>query len=202
METILKLSFCVTLVVVVSCAQASVPSTCARTECPTYKMVEAGNGYEIRMYNAAVWMSTAPIPASSMTQATNTGFKRLFSYIQGDNKSKTRMSMTAPVVTQVTPGKSAYTVSFYIPKANQQNPPLADDLHVQKWNPTYVAVRQFGGWVSDDAAKKESAALMASLKGTKWIAPVEKTKGYLVAGYNAPFEIIGRVNEIMVPFNM
>ncbi|KAL1223823.1 hypothetical protein V5N11_008804 [Cardamine amara subsp. amara] len=207
METglnILKLSFYFSLVVVGSCAQAPKPLSqslgirpkiCDQYECPTYKLVEAGNGYEIRMYNSAVWMSTDPIPAPSMTQATKTGFLRLFSYIQGDNKSKVKMDMTAPVITESTPGKSVYTVSFYLPKKNQQNPPLADGLHVQPWKPTYVAVRQFGGFVSDDSAKKEAAALMVRLHGTKWIMPVEKSKGkspaYLIAGYNPPFQIIG-----------
>lgn len=116
------------------------------------------------------------------------------------------MNMTAPVTTQATPGQSVYTVSFYLPKKNQQNPPMADDLHVQPWKPTYVAVRQFGGYVSDDAAKKEAAALMDSLKGTQWIVPIEKSKGkspaYLVADYNPPFQTTARVNEILVPFTM
>ncbi|CAH2067817.1 unnamed protein product [Thlaspi arvense] len=207
--TILKLSLCLSLVVVVSCAESTMEmhlGVCDQYECPTYKLVEAGNGYQIRVYNSAVWMATAPIPASSMTQASTTGFQRLFSYIQGDNKSKTKMEMTAPVITQVIPGKSVYTVSFYLPKKYQQNPPLSDAFHMQPWKQTYVAVRQFGGYVSDEAAKKEVAALMASLKGTKWSVPVEKSKAkspdYLVAGYSPPFQLIGRVNEVMVPFNM
>uniref|UniRef100_A0A1J3K335 Heme-binding protein 2 n=1 Tax=Noccaea caerulescens TaxID=107243 RepID=A0A1J3K335_NOCCA len=220
--TVLKLSFCLSLVVVISCAQPQAPApwnpsmgmrpgTCDRYECPAYKLVDTGYGFEIRMYDSAVWMSTAPIPAPSMTQATKTGFQRLFSYIKGDNKSRTRMNMTAPVITQATPGKSVYTVSFYVAKKNQENPPLADGLHVQPWKPTYVAVRQIGGYVTDDAAKTEAAALMASLKvssnnGTEWIVAIEKSKGkspeYLVADYNPPFQTTARVNEILVPFNM
>lgn len=114
--------------------------------------------------------------------------------------------MTAPVITQATPGKSGYTVSFYLPKKNQQNPPEADGLQVQRWKPSFVAVRQIGGYVTDDVAKKEAAALMASLQGTEWIAPIEKSKGkspeYLVADYNPPFQTTARVNEILVPFDM
>lgn len=116
------------------------------------------------------------------------------------------MNMTAPVITQATPGKSVYTISFYLPKKNQQSPPQADDLHVQSWKPTYVAVRQIGGYVSDDVAKKEAAALMESLQSSDWILPVEKSRGkspaYIVADYNPPSQTTARVNEIMVPFNM
>ncbi|KAF8095314.1 hypothetical protein N665_0337s0022 [Sinapis alba] len=213
--TILQLYLCLSLVVVVSCAQATAPrnpsmgmrpGTCDHYECPTYESVDVGYGYEIRVYKSAVWMSTGPIPAPSMTQATTTGFQRLFSYIQGDNKSKTKMNMTAPVITQTTPGKSVYTVSFYLPKKNQQNPPLADDLHVQPWKPTHVAIRQFGGYVTDALAKKEATALVDSLKNTKWKFNIEQSKGkspeYLVAGYSPPFQITARVNEIMVPFTL
>ncbi|VVA95753.1 unnamed protein product [Arabis nemorensis] len=213
--TILKWSFCLSLVVVVSCAQAPAPwnpsngmrpGTCDQYECPTYKLVEPGYGYEIRAYNSAAWMSTGPIPSPSMTQATKTGFHRLFSYIHGDNKRKEKLNMTAPVITQTTPRKSDYTVFFYLPKKNQQNPPEAEGLKVQRWKPSFVAVRQIGGYVTDEVAKEEVVALMASLHGTEWIAPIEKSKGkspaYLVADYNPPFQSTARVTEILVPFDM
>ncbi|CAA7036982.1 unnamed protein product [Microthlaspi erraticum] len=221
--TILKLSFCISLVVVVACAQPQAPApwnpsmgmrpgTCDRYECPAYTLVDTGYGFEIRMYDSAVWMSTAPIPAPSMTQATKTGFQRLLSYIKGNNKSKTKMNMTAPVMTQATPGKSIYTVSFYVAKKNQENPPRANGLHVKQWKPTYVAVRQVGGYVTDDVAKTEAAALMTSLtvvsnNGTVWIGAIEKSKGkspeFLIADYNSPStQTTARVNEILVPFNM
>lgn len=99
--------------------------------------------------------------------------------------------MTAPVITQTTPSKSVYTVPFYLPKKNQQNPPLADDLHAQPWKPTYVALRQFSGYVTDAKANKEAATLMDSLKNTKWKFHIVQSKGkspeYLVAGYSPPF---------------
>ncbi|KAL1192682.1 hypothetical protein V5N11_020178 [Cardamine amara subsp. amara] len=214
METglnILKLSIYLSLVLVGSCALTPKPlgmrpSSCDQYECPTFKLVDVGNGFEIRMYDSAVWISTDSISAPSMTQATKTGFQRLFNYIQGDNKSKLKMNMTAPVITEATPGKSVYTISLFIPKKNQQNPPQADGLHVKPLKPTYVVVRQFSGYVSDDVAVKEGIALQRSLVGTKWIAPILKGKAksetYLVAVYDPPFQTTGRVNEIMVPFHM
>ncbi|CAH8320212.1 unnamed protein product [Eruca vesicaria subsp. sativa] len=67
---ILKLSFFLSLVVVVSCSQAPAPWNPSMGTRPGTSRL----GYEIRMYNSAVWMSTDPIPASSMTQGTKTGF--------------------------------------------------------------------------------------------------------------------------------
>ena len=77
---------------------------------------------------------------------------------------------------------------------------------MESWKPTYVATRQFSGYVTDDLAIKEAIALMDSLKSTEWKSHIEKSKGerpdYLVADYNPPFQTTARVNEILVPFDM
>ncbi|CAI0396855.1 unnamed protein product [Linum tenue] len=122
--------------------------------------------------------------------------------------------MTAPVVIDVLPSdgpicKSSFTASFYVPAKNQANPPPAAGLHVQRWGPTYVAVRQFGGFVADNDVGVEAANLQASLAGTKWADPVAKAGDggagkikYSVAQYNSPFEHSGRVNEIWFSLQM
>ncbi|MCA0777058.1 heme-binding protein, partial [Vibrio vulnificus] len=94
--------------------------------------------------------------------------------------------------------KSSFIVSFYVPKEQQPNPPAAKGLQAQKWDPTYVAVRQFGGFVHDSDVGEEAYALRDSLAGTSWEAAVGKgqvTKfgsEYVVAQYNSPFEFEGR----------
>lgn len=109
--------------------------------------------------------------------------------------------MTGPVITQVSPSdgpfcKSSFVVSFYVPKKNQANPPPAEGLHVQIWGPTYIAVRQFSGFVSDYEVGEEAAALGASLAGSTWSIAIDATTAYTVAQYNSPFEFKDRVNEI------
>ncbi|MBA0733508.1 hypothetical protein Gogos_017514 [Gossypium gossypioides] len=131
----------------------------------------------------------------------------LFDYIQGKNKYKQQIEMTAPVITEVLPSdgpfcESLFRISFYLPKVNQANPPPAEGLHIQKWKSTYLAVRQFSGFVTDYNVGVEAAALEASLADTVWSAAIKKsqkdetTSVYLVAQYNSPFEFSGRVNEI------
>ena len=77
-----------------------------------------------------------------------------------------------------------------MPKKNQLNPPPAEGLHVQKWGVKYTAVRQFGGFVSDDRIGEEAAALYS---GSNWASPVDKDRKadlnsvYTVAQYNSPF---------------
>ncbi|XP_022717433.1 heme-binding protein 2 [Durio zibethinus] len=189
------------------------PPTCNRIECPTFDVIQAGNDYEIRRYNSTVWMSTSSIQGISLVEATRTGFLQLFDYIQGNNKYEQQIEMTAPVITEVLPSdgpfcESSFTVSFYVPKVNQANPPAAEGLHVQRWKSTYVAIRQFSGFVTDYNVGEEAAALEASLEGTAWSAAIEKTRKadassvYTVAQYNSPFEFSDRVNEIWILFDM
>ena len=121
--------------------------------------------------------------------------------------------MTAPVITEVSPSdgpfcESSFTVSFYVPKKNQANPAPAKGLHIQNWMPTHVAVRQFGGFVSDYEVGEEAAALQASIAGTPWSDAIEKSRSkdrasvYTVAQYNSPFEFDNRVNEIWMLFDL
>ncbi|KAM7260561.1 hypothetical protein ACFE04_011234 [Oxalis oulophora] len=191
----------------------SYPPSCNRIECPSYDLIHVGNGFEIRRYNSSVWMSTSTIQDISIVAATRTGFLRLFDYIQGKNKYKEQIEMTSPVISQVSPGdgpicESSFTVSFYVPKKNQANPPPAKGLHVQKWGTKYAAVRQFSGFVTDSNVGEEAATLQASLYDTKWADAIAKSHGddsksvYTVAQYNSPFEFKNRVNEIWMLFTI
>ncbi|XP_027343038.1 heme-binding protein 2-like [Abrus precatorius] len=158
--------------------------------------VESGNDFEIRRYESIVLISNSPVQGDSLVGATRTGVERLFSYIHGNNSRKEQIEMTAPVITEVATGNvSAFIVSFYLPKANQENPPSAEGLRGVRLKSVYAAIRQFGGFVTDSNVEKEVAALSASLSGTKWSSAIQKG-GYAVGQYNYPFKLINRVNEI------
>ncbi|KAL0702143.1 hypothetical protein Bca4012_058265 [Brassica carinata] len=189
------------------------PPSCNRIECPSYELVHSSNGYEIRRYNTSVWISTETIKETSLVKATRTGFSQFFDYIPGNNDCHQKIEMTAPVIVQVSPSdgllcESNFTLSFYVPKQNQPDPAPAKNLHVQRWDTRYVAVKQFCGYVLDDSVGEEAAELKESLKGTVWGKAIAKsretgslgsTSAYTVAQYNLPFEFLGRVNEILLP---
>lgn len=211
--TKLKLSLLSLLLLASVSSFAKVARTCKRIECPSYDVIHVGDGYEIRRYNTTVWASTSPIQDISLHEATRTGFLRLFHYIQGENKYKQKIEMTAPVITEVAPSdgpfcESSFVVSFYVPKKNQANPPPAKGLHIQRWKPVYTAVRQFGGFVRDSNVGEEAAALKASIAGTVWASAIEQSHRaghasvYTVAQYNSPFEYNDRVNEIWFLFDL
>ncbi|KAH1127194.1 hypothetical protein AAZX31_06G213000 [Glycine max] len=172
------------------------PPSCNRYECPNYNVKYVGKNFEIRRYNSPVWISNLAVQDPSLVGATRSGFKRLFSYIYGNNNYKKEMNMTTPVISEVSinGGNSSIVVSFYVPKVNQADPPLANGLYVQRWKTIDVAVRQFGGFVKDSNIGLQVSALNDSLTGTTWSAIVKNK--YIVAQYNSPFELYNRVNEI------
>ncbi|KAM4713247.1 heme-binding protein 2 [Anableps anableps] len=160
-----------------------------------------GQDYEIRTYHPARWVSTT-LSGMHGDECTNTGFRRLFSYIQGNNQSKAKVEMTAPVTCRVVPGagpacESQFTVSFYIPDDLQANPPEPSDQDVfledRKEFTAYV--RTYGGFSNENMKREELLKLLESLKrdGVEFVdAP------YYTAGYDSPFKLTNRRNEVWV----
>ncbi|XP_072960894.1 uncharacterized protein [Typha angustifolia] len=189
------------------------PPSCDKFECPSYQVVHYQDGLEIRSYKKAIWMSTPLVNSSSFMTAVDSGFMSLFNYIQGNNKQNARIEMTAPVLIDVHPSEgpfcnSSFVARFFVPQKNQNNPPLSDQVHPETWpKQSYAAVRRFGGFMDDSNIAVEAAALRKSLEGTQWNSAVEKNmmknpSVYTVAGYNSPFEIENRANEVMLLFDM
>lgn len=138
----------------------------------------------------------------------------MFSYIEGNNTEGTKVEMTAPVLVDISNMtgpfcNSSFVMNFYLPKKNQANPPGSNLVSPVMWPSmkySHVAIRRFGGMMEDNSIiAKEAAMLMNSLKGSEWEEAVmtamkARKNGYSVAGYNSPFEIVGRINEIFFMF--
>jgi hypothetical protein len=61
----------------------------------TYNVVKKDEKFEIRDYTPHILAET--IVEGGIEQAGSTAFKRLFRYISGDNRSRSKVAMTAPV---------------------------------------------------------------------------------------------------------
>ncbi|GAA6234315.1 heme-binding protein 2 [Lates japonicus] len=160
-----------------------------------------GQDYEIRTYHPTKWISTS-VSGMDLDAAMNTGFRRLFKYIQGENKGKVKVEMTAPVTGRVVPGdgpacESQFTVSFYIPEEHQDNPPepTDPDVFLEHRKEFTVYVRTYGGFSNATVKREELLKLVESLK-RDGVPYVEKP--YYVAGYDSPFKLTNRRNEVWI----
>ncbi|XP_045917230.1 heme-binding protein 2 isoform X1 [Micropterus dolomieu] len=160
-----------------------------------------GQDYEIRTYHATKWVSTT-LSGMQWDTAMNAGFRRLFSYIQGNNHNKVKVDMTAPVTCRVDPGagpacESQFTVSFYVPEEHQDNPPEPSDpeVFVEHRKEFTAYVRTYGGFSNENSKREELLKLMESLQrdGVQYI-----DKPYYAVGYDSPFKLTNRRNEVWV----
>lgn len=103
--------------------------------------------------------------------------------------------MTTPVHMDINDSNS--TMSFVMPaNYTTDNLPKPNDstITINTTAEEYVAAIQFGGYADDDKIKTCAAKLENALKASG----VEYFGNFRFLGYNAPYQFIGRKNEIIV----
>jgi effector-binding domain-containing protein len=179
------------------------------TEEPKYTVEVKTDHFEIRKYNSVLVAETKV--EASFEDAGNQAFRILADYIFGNNKSKTKVEMTAPV-TQQSPSEKiemtapvnqvktseGYLVQFTMPeKFNLQNIPEPNDKRVQirELPPRRVSVYRYSGSWSESRYKEKLEEFISELKknGVKTVGEP------ILARYNSPFMIwFLRRNEIWI----
>jgi hypothetical protein len=166
-----------------------------KTEKQPYRVVLKDADLEIRFYPAAT-MATIYSKATSYKTLSSNGFNKLAKFIFGGNEQKESISMTAPV--RMSLSDKGSSMSFVMPKKySTSNLPTPNDknIQIQKSQPEYVAVIEFSGYANDEKINENRNKLAQILTQRKI-----RTKGdFNFLGYNAPFQIIGRTNEIVIP---
>jgi hypothetical protein len=177
-----------------------------------YKVVEKDNRFEIRDYTPHILAET--IVEGDLEEAGNKAFNRLFRYISGDNRSRKKVAMTAPVSQQPMGEKIEMTapvgqrrvqekwaVSFMMPASYTiETLPEPEDPNItlrQVPARRMASVRYSGFWT-------EKRYLRYKSELESWI----KEKGLTIVGdpmwarYNPPFTPwFLRRNEILIPIS-
>lgn len=123
------------------------------------------------------------------------GFGSLFKYISSDNKDNQKISMTSPVIQEVT--EENKKMAFVVPgKLGQHIPePNNPNLKVKKIDEGLFGVIRYSGF------SNKSKELKMTKKLEQWIFKnsYETQSNYMLAFYNAPFiPPMLRRNEIWV----
>lgn len=166
----------------------------SQTKSQPYQVIESDNPYEIRYYPEAVMASTFS-NATGYKAISGTGFRKLASYIFGENDKNQKIAMTSPVYMDITDTGSS--MSFVMPSDySLANLPMPKDatIKLSTSKADYVAVLRFGGFATD----KEIATKTALLKSMLLQNSILYEGNFRFLGYNPPYQLIGRKNEIMV----
>ena len=135
-------------------------------------------------------------------QKDNAAFRLLFSYISGDNRSRKKISMTAPVITsekiEMTTSviSDANSFSFVMPlnyKLEEIPEPLDSRIRIQKLPARRLAVIRFKGYARQKSVNQVKARLVSALQASG-IATVGEP---FLMRYNSPWTLgFMRRNEI------
>lgn len=118
-----------------------------------YQVIESQGSCEIREYDDILLASTK----SSMNAFMDSGFGDVFNYISGNNKEKTKISMTTPVVSYEEDDK--LVTGFYVPSKYDKNTipqPTGNQVFIQELKKSLYAVITFrGAWTKSNYDKHD-----------------------------------------------
>jgi hypothetical protein len=158
-----------------------------------YEVIEVYDAFEIRSYEAALFTSVQ-LSIKDYKKASGEGFSVLAGYIFGDNERNEKIAMTSPVAMTL---EDSMTMMFMVPKKFNQETlpqPRQSEIVFKSEPAKTLAALQFGGWANDQKIKKHLQQLKSALKKQG----ITHTDQFYFFGYNPPYEIFNRKNEIVV----
>jgi len=199
-------AFCATLLLVIGAQNVMA------IEEASYVVLKSEGKFEVREYAPHVLAET--LVDGDLESAGSRAFQKLFRYISGDNVSRTKVAMTAPVSQKPAGEKIQMTapvgqqrveeqwaVSFMMPKSYTLNslPQPKDPSVVLRQVPAQkmAVVRYSGTW-----SEKNYSGQKSELES--WMRKIGLTRSgsEMWARYNAPFTPwFLRRNEILIPVN-
>ena len=158
-----------------------------------YSVIKTYKDFEIRGYEASLFTSVK-INTDNYKQASSKGFSILGGYIFGNNENKEQIPMTSPVA--MTLEEEEMTMLFLVPKKfTKENLPKPENTKIEfiEMPEKKMAVITFGGWASDEKIEKYRLILMNLLDKNE----IKYSNKFSVLGYNPPYEVLFRRNEII-----
>lgn len=162
-------------------------------ETPEYRVLRRIGEVEIRYYPSMVVARTL-VGSASFDQSGSNGFREIAGYIFGGNARNQKIAMTAPVVMNLSDSASMY---FVMPKeyaASDLPQPNSGRVVVAEEAPKVLAVLRYGGFTND----REINAKCSELGETLAREGLQPAGAFMYMGYNAPWDVINRRNEVAV----
>ncbi|MDG2153400.1 MAG: heme-binding protein [Crocinitomicaceae bacterium] len=165
----------------------------SKIESPKYTLIKSYDGFELRQYGSMILAQTV-MTSSSYETSSSTGFRTVANYIFGGNDENKKIAMTSPVIMDM---GDETKMSFVMPKEHSMASlpePNSDQVEILPVSPKKYAVLTFPGYANNKKIAKYSNRLLKSVKaeGLETIGNIQ------FMGYNAPWQVIGRKNEVAI----
>lgn len=158
-----------------------------------YTVEKTYEGFEIRQYTPVVMASVSE--KGRMMETSSSSFRLLAGYIFGGNATGEKIAMTAPVLMQHNGADTTTRMSFMMPSSYLPDAlpaPRTGDIEIHTEAGYRMAVKRFGGFASDKDIEREANTLRAALKGNG----ITFREPVIYMGYNPPFQLVNRRNEV------
>lgn len=158
-----------------------------------YTLDQKFDEFEIRTYESRLF-TTVKLSGNKYENVSGQGFSALAGYIFGGNDKKEKISMTSPVTMSL---EDSITMMFMVPdNRNEKDLPKPNNTDIKfKQEPEKkVAVIRFSGWANSEIIEIQKEKLIELLNEKK----ISHSNRFYFLGYNPPYEVLKRRNEIIV----
>jgi hypothetical protein len=149
--------------------------------------------FEIRNYETTLFTSVK-LSTKGYKNSSSKGFSILAGYIFGNNERNEKIAMTSPVAMSL---EDSMTMMFMVPKKYNKDllpKPNQSGIEFKEVPAKTMAAIRFSGWANDAKIEKYKQQLKAALNAEG----IKCTNRFYFFGYNAPYEVFNRKNEIIV----
>jgi hypothetical protein len=158
-----------------------------------YRIVKSFSKFEIRNYEATLFTSVK-LTANNYKEASGKGFSILAGYIFGGNETNEKIAMTSPVSMSL---EDTMTMMFMVPKKFRKEDlpkPNQSNIEFREEPSKTMAAITFGGWANSNNIEVYKNKLKTALEEEG----IPYSNKFYFFGYNPPFEILNRRNEVLV----
>lgn len=158
-----------------------------------YKVIKKYDSFEVRQYESGLFTSVQ-LGTKEYEQASSQGFRVLAGYIFGGNDKNQKIAMTSPVTMSL---EESMTMMFMVPRDMKKEDlpkPNNDNIIFEEIPARRVAAIRFGGWASTEKIQLHQDKLKAALAQEG----ILHTNQFQYFGYNPPYELVNRRNEVVV----
>ena len=159
----------------------------------SYQVVKKYKDFEIRNYEASLF-TTVKLSSKGYKNTSRKGFSILAGYIFGDNDKNKKIAMTSPVAMSL---EDSATMMFMVPREFDKKTlpkPNQPQINFVEEPAKKIAAISFTGWANDEKILKYQKKLKLILETEN----ISYTNQFYFFGYNPPYEIFNRKNEVIV----